>query len=691
MLLALVITLLIALVWLAGRYEASQVQQGVERDAGDAVNDVRTMLTRNLQDIQALQASSAATDRWRVKALELLRNHRELLNLEWRDAALMVTVQAESPFHPLVFSQIGRKSLQSDVAVTCSNAKRFTGPAYSVSYFMPQEDGVGQEIMDMCLPLMAGARVTGFVVATYSLGAILRDTVSPQLTRGHEVSFTETDGTRLVLHGSMRRGTPTFTARQVLTLPGNTLMLRLDSWRTGSYLFPNVLTALVTLLSIALLSVLGLLGRDARRRMQAERNLADALAFRKAMEDSLVTGLLARDHQGKIRYANPAFCQMVGYSTEELLLPSPGHADAPSDVAPDGVRPSAVSSRHAAGTAPQPSTTTAPVPTASPFWPLAEAEAYYQKLTVREGDGGPNREGLETVFVHKDGTHFPVLVFDAPLINALGSQTGWMSAFVDITEQRRMEELSRASQDRLQATARLATVGEMASLLSHELNQPLAAISSYATGGLNMLNDRNVPSFSGELTMVDLQGALQRIAEQAERAGKVIKSVHNFVRRREGDREPVQPASLLEAIMLLVGLRAHKLGVQVQIQVADDLPLVVCDRTMVEQVLLNLARNGMQAMEHLGVESRVLAFAVQRDATQRNVEFSVADGGLGISDEVARQLFTPFFTTKAEGMGLGLSLCRTVIEQHRGMLEFENRSPRGTIFKFTLPLPATAL
>ena len=293
--------------------------------------------------------------------------------------------------------------------------------------------------------------------------------------------------------------------------------------------------------------------------------------------------------------------------------------------------------------------------------------------------------------MHKDGTHFPVLVFDAPLINALGSQTGWMSAFVDITEQRRMEELSRASQDRLQATARLATVGEMASLLSHELNQPLAAISSYATGGLNMLNDRNVPSFSGELTMVDLQGALQRIAEQAERAGKVIKSVHNFVRRREGDREPVQPASLLEAIMLLVGLRAHKLGVQVQIQVADDLPLVVCDRTMVEQVLLNLARNGMQAMEHLGVESRVLAFAVQRDATQRNVEFSVADGGLGISDEVARQLFTPFFTTKAEGMGLGLSLCRTVIEQHRGKLEFENRSPRGTIFKFTLPLPATAL
>ena len=119
-----------------------------------------------------------------------------------------------------------------------------------------------------------------------------------------------------------------------------------------------------------------------------------------------------------------------------------------------------------------------------------------------------------------------------------------MSAFLDISEQRRVEELSRASQERLQATARLATVGEMASLLSHELNQPLAAISSYATGSLNLLDGPARP----RVEPADLQLAMRRIAEQAERAGRVIKSVHDFVRRRDKAREPVAPQALIDAV-----------------------------------------------------------------------------------------------------------------------------------------------
>ena len=141
----------------------------------------------------------------------------------------------------------------------------------------------------------------------------------------------------------------------------------------------------------------------------------------------------------------------------------------------------------------------------------------------------PPREGFESVFMRKDGTRFPVLIIEAPLINAQGVQTGWMSAFLDVSEQRRVEELSRTSQERLQATARLATVGEMASLLSHELNQPLAAISSYASGSINLLDQGSDPL---DQRKGDLKLAMRRIAEQAERAGKIIKSVHNFVRRR---------------------------------------------------------------------------------------------------------------------------------------------------------------
>jgi two-component system sensor histidine kinase DctS len=367
------------------------------------------------------------------------------------------------------------------------------------------------------------------------------------------------------------------------------------------------------------------------------------------MEDSLVTGLRARDLQGRITYVNPAFCQMVGFEAEALLGKS------------------------------------APMP----YWPPEMVGEYQQRQAVRLAGNAPPREGFESVFVRQDGTRFPVLIFEAPLINVLGQQTGWMSAFLDISEQRRIEELSRSSQERLQATARLATVGEMASLLSHELNQPLSAISSYATGSLNLLRQPDDGQASPPLS--DLQMAFERISEQASRAGKVINSVHDFVRRRDQDKEVVKPQSIIDAVMPLVQLQAHKLHVRIQTELDPRLLPVLCDRTMVEQVLLNLARNGMQAMDHPTCHQRVLTLRVKRAASSQSqgwVEFSVLDLGLGISDEVAHNLFTPFFTTKAEGMGLGLSLCRTVVEQHGGHLEFEANAPCGTLFRFTLPTAA---
>jgi two-component system, LuxR family, sensor histidine kinase DctS len=325
----------------------------------------------------------------------------------------------------------------------------------------------------------------------------------------------------------------------------------------------------------------------------------------------------------------------------------------------------------------------------APYWPPERAEEYGKRQEVRlAGKHALPREGWESVFMRKDGTRFPVLIIEAPLINAHGLQTGWMSAVLDISEQRRVEELSRASQERLQATARLATVGEMASLLSHELNQPLAAIASYATGSINLLK-------GGPHALGDIEVAMKRIAEQAERAGKVIKSVHDFVRRRDKERERVAPQALIDAVMPLVQLQARKLGVRVETRVPGGLPPVLCDRTMVEQVLLNLARNAMQAMDAARVADPFLLIEVRRvNAGERAaqgkawLEFAVVDRGPGIPEEVRQQLFTPFFTTKAEGMGLGLSLCRTVVEQHGGFLGFEPNRPQGTIFRFTLPAEA---
>jgi two-component system sensor histidine kinase DctS len=640
----LVLALLVTVVWLAARYEASVAQSDVERDAADALSDIRSALTRNVQELQALQAGQPDLVQWQASAAQLLRSHREFVRIEWRGPDLGLRAEADSPFRNPVFARFGRSNSLPEIQQACATARRISSHAYARSHFVPQADGLGLELMEVCLPQVEVGRLRGFVVATYSLADLLAAQIGPQMGRSQEVAFTEADGTRLAMHGRARRGPRVFSAQQLLDLPGTTMVLRMDSWRHAEPdLFPNVMTALVTVMSIALVTVLFMLGHDTRRRLRVEEDLADALAFRKAMEDSLVTGLRARDLQGRTTYVNPAFCQMVGFSGDELL----------GQGSP------------------------------APYWPPELAEDYRQRQEVRlAGRTSPPREGFESVFMRKDGTRFPVLIIEAPLINAQGLQTGWMSAVLDISEQRRVEELSRASQERLQATARLATVGEMASLLSHELNQPLAAIASYASGSMNLLQQAPPPA-------PDLQLAMARIAEQADRAGRVIKSVHDFVRRRDQAREPVAPQALLDAILPLVNLQARKLGVRVESRVAAGLPPVLCDRTMVEQVLLNLARNAMQAMDEARVPAPEVLIEVRTarsgEGSTRWLEFSVTDCGPGIPEEVRRQLFTPFFTTKAEGMGLGLSLCRTVVEQHGGHLAFEDHVPRGTIFRFTLP------
>ena len=650
MLVVLVVSMLIMMVWLAGRYEASQVQDKLDRDAAQAVVEIRSGLNRNLQDLQAVNALHATPQEWSVRVAEMLQVRRELLRVEWRDPEMRVLRASETPYRSVEWDMGMREEAFSNAVAACANAKRTNSPSYSSSYFHILGESMGAELMEVCLPQMEGGQLKGFMVGTYSLQSILVTQLSKSLTQSQEVSFTEPDGTRLALVGAAWRGSRVFTSQHLMDLPGNTMVLRLDSWHRAPSVFPNVLTALVTVMAIALGSVMVVLVRDNRRRLRAERDLGDALAFRKAMEDSLITGLRARDLQGRISYVNPAFCAMVGFSAEELLGQS-----------------------------------------FAPYWPPELAEEYVRRQARRLSGAIPSaREGHETVFMRKDGTRFPVLIFEAPLINAQGQQTGWMSAFIDITEQRRMEELSRASHERLQATARLATVGEMASLLSHELTQPLMAMSSYANGSLNLLQDDGDLSLLDKSTLQtrlqDLQSAMQRIAFQADRAGKVIKSVRDFVRRRSQSHETITAQDLLNAVMPLVRMQATKLGVHVQVDVEPRLPPVVCDSTMVEQVLLNLARNAMQSMENAEPADKQLQIQARWDESVDRIFFTVSDQGCGIPEEVAKQLFTPFFTTKTEGMGLGLSMCRTVLEQHGSELRYSPNAPRGTVFTFSLPV-----
>ena len=647
----LLLALLGSLVFLARAYEDQRLTSQLEHNAADIVGEIRNGLALNALALQGLHESLPAQAAWRQSATALLLVHREILRLEWRTTDLQIRQAQASPFLPQLFEFLPRSQAQPDVQQACANARRFHGPAYSTSYFLPLEEGRGQELMEMCLPLLREGREEGFLIATYGLSDMLSELIRPDTRRNRSIALTESDGARLSILGTVPREHGVIHAAHSLELPGSVYMLRVERARQLRGLLPNVLTSGVTVLALALVGVLALFALDVRKRLHAEARLSEALAFRQAMEDSLLSGLRARDMRGRITYVNPAFCQLVGLPAEQLIGSS----------------------------------------NPAPYWPPDRVDEYLGRETLRHSGEMPARQGFEAEYLRPDGIRVPVLIVEAPLINEVGKQTGWMSAVVDLSAQRRVEEQSRASQERLQATARLAMAGEMASLISHELNQPLAAIASYASGTLNLLHEPELPL---ESLREDLDVAIRRIADQAARAGRVIKSVSDLVRRRERSRSAVPVQELFDGITPLVQLQARKSGIKVEWLVAPDCPPVWCDATMVEQVLLNLARNGLQAMPAgdpppaSGLRTLQLhaAPAPGHEGSERRwVAFAVTDHGKGLSDEVAKRLFTPFFTTRTEGMGLGLSLCRTVVEQHGGALGYERAEPRGTVFRFTLP------
>ncbi len=653
---ALVGLLLVAqslLLWLTFSYESREAQEQVETTATALASELRHALERDGQALQALQWNEPPAVRWRADVAELLRVRPALRRIERRDARLAIDEATDSPFQAPLFNSAQRQATDSETALACAAAKRKASTAFSRTFFLALNDDRGVELMDLCVPMHEAGTLTGFIVATYALPQLL-EMIGDDVAHTHELSLVESDGTRLARSGRVRGG-GVFHAERVVDLPGSALQLRLESSRGRPRLIPHAASALVLGLSLALTAVVVLLARDVRKRARAENALAESLAFRKAMEDSLVTGLYARNLQGQITYVNPAFCEMVGFAAGELMGTSE-----------------------------------------PPYWPPEFADSYRARQSERAaGRVASAREGVEATFMRRGGERISVMIFDAPLVDGAGQQTGWMTAAMDVSAKHKMEDLARQQQERLQATARLVTVGEMASMLSHELSQPLAAIASYATGSLNLI-DANAGEPPSAETQTLLRQAAQRVAEQAERAGRVIKSVHDFVRRREHASEAVPADQLVDAVLPLVRLQARKSGTRVELDLPRPIPRVMCDRTMLEQVLLNLTRNGIQSMDaHSPPDQRELLIRV-RQFHPRRVTFSVIDRGPGVPPEVAERLFTPFFTTRKEGMGLGLSLCRTVIEQHGGELQFENiPSPHGGAalgveFRFTLAAEAPA-
>ena len=513
-------------------YRASQEQSEIDARTERAAGGIEALFRQGLHAVLAMPQQPASPAEWRPAADALLLAHPELLLVERRNLRYSVVDRAQSRLKPPLFARMSRSDADIEPELACAATRRRGGPEYSRSYFVPQADGSGLEVMDVCIAESRDDAVTGFVTATFSLHGVLELAAASPWAPGHEMAFIEPDGAMLARssHPSAQAAhADDLRSVRPIDLPGPSLQLRVSGERRSLLLLPDLVVALVVVLSLTLLAVVALLIRDGRRRSAVERELADSLAYRKAMENSVVTGLRAHDLDGRITYVNPAFCRMTGYAAAELVgrWPPPYW---PADQVPayEQRQRARLSSPSAAATAPA----TAPM-TLPPSGAASASDAH---------------DAFETVFIRRDGEAFDAMVFEAPLVDATGARTGSMSSILDVSAQRRVEALLRQQQDRLQATARLATVGEMASLLSHELNQPLAAIAAYANGSLNLLDDAadGKDGSRDETTgcrapQPMLRHAVHRIAEQAERAGRVIKSVHNFVRRRDNGARARSP------------------------------------------------------------------------------------------------------------------------------------------------------
>ncbi len=218
-------------------------------------------------------------------------------------------------------------------------------------------------------------------------------------------------------------------------------------------------------------------------------------------------------------------------------------------------------------------------------------------------------------------------------------------------------------------------MGEMASSLAHELNQPLTAISSYATGSINKLKNGG--------RVEEILPAMEIIGTQAQRAGKIIKNIREFVKKSEPHKIPAMLSEILEETVAFAEIEARRQGIEIRLDKPEILPQVSVDRVMIEQVILNLVRNGIEAMRDQAPQQLTLSAYCTADGF---VEVCVADSGKGLSVDAAQQLYTPFFSTKPDGMGMGLNICRTIIEFHQGRLWHEPNPEGGTRFCFTLPL-----
>jgi two-component system sensor histidine kinase DctS len=616
----LVIAALAGLLWYLDADEREQQRRALINDTLWVEQSLQFALQSDADDILRLASDirQGLTPAEAAPRIELLlRNNPEIAAFAWFDSA--GAARLARPGAP-----------PAAPGATVALASRSGKPAWS-----PVRRVGDETAFDFVAPLYSGADPAGQLVASFSIDELLDNHIPWWVAQKYQVEFRDLGGEPL---GRRSVATPPpGAASHTLAFdpPGGGLSLTVTRLDTRTSLAANALVAMMVALSALAIASLVLTRRQMLRRGAAEAALNEEHALRKAMEESLTVGMRARDAAGRIIYVNQAFCRMVGWSAAELV-----------------------------GCAPP-----------MPYWVPEDMERT-MRLHEMVLEGRAPGEGFEIKFRRRNGERFDALVYEAPLIDGDGRRRGWMGSVVDITERKKMEELARRQSEKLAQTARLVTMGEMASTLAHELNQPLAAISNYANGSRKLLA-------GGRVKRAELQAVFEKLAAQAQRAGQVVRRVRDFVRKSDPKFQALDLAELVGETLDFVKPELRSRGIAVTREGDARLPACSGDRILLEQVLLNLVRNAIEAMADAPKRDRRLTIA--HTAGDGEVVVRVADRGKGLSPAIRENLFVPFATTKAEGMGMGLNICRTIIELHRGRLWFEDRPGGGSVFAFAMP------
>jgi len=766
--------------------EMDREQQAVQRDVEYTHQRLRLRLLERQEQLsrigREISNHEINPEGFRGRVAALLNQYPELQGAAWLDERKRVQSSTGSTATWLFHSRPnGAVTLQADVDIGFKRARELQ----QIVYLQRTKVGEYAPLLQIFVPLMNDGHFAGILLGEFSLDGLYQYGIPSEISGRYAVSLQDAKGAVLagvalplkesVAQMPWRRRANTYA--MPISPVGVDLTIRAQAYRASPGLIGSGLFWLVSALSLMTTWMLVANWRHSRKRLQAQQALLSETNFRRAMENSMLTGMRAMDLQGRITYVNAAFCSMTGWSESELV----GR--------------------------------TAPFP----HWPERDREQL-TALLDQELAGKTTQGGIQVRVKRRDGTLFDARLYVAPLIDALGAQTGWVTSMTDITEPNRVreqlsashlrfttvlealdasisvaplgsdelvfanklyrqwfgtqagghlqlvaeagmpqtkttretaddvdvfagfplsslpdsdtesaelfvstlgkwlevrtrylswvdgrlaqmviatditsrrlaEEQAAAQAEKAQTASRMITMGEMASSVAHELNQPLTAINNYCNGMVSRIQEQ-------QISQEELLGALEKTAKQAQRAGKIIQRIRSFVKRSEPNRTQSDVVTMVTEALELAELELRRFNVRLVSHIASDLPTLLVDRILIEQVLVNLLRNAAESID-----------AAQRPAPERNVEllvgpsnfegrqgveFAVQDSGKGIAPEVMARLYEAFYSTKADGMGIGLSLCRSIVESHRGRMTAQNLyndlEVSGCKFLFWLPL-----